>query len=127
MRSVARPGVYSARYAGEGASDEANLAKLLDALERRAAGAAHGALSLRDRVRRALRRCAAADRRGHAGKAQIIAARRGTGGFGYDPSFVPRGESRTAAEMPDEEKHLHSHRGQALRAFLDQFRQRGQA
>ena len=62
------PGVYSARYAGEDASDEANLAKLLAALERRAAGASHGALSLRGGVRRALRRCTSTDRRGHLGR-----------------------------------------------------------
>ena len=48
----------------------------------------------------------------------IIDARRGDGGFGYDPSFVPAGETRTVAQMPAAEKHVHSHRGQALRAFL---------
>ena len=55
----------------------------------------------------------------------IIDARRGSGGFGYDPSFVPRGDTRTVAEMPAAEKHAHSHRGQALRAFLVQFTRTG--
>jgi hypothetical protein len=48
----------------------------------------------------------------------ILDGRRGTGGFGYDPAFVPRGDTRTVAEMPTDEKHQLSHRGQALRAFL---------
>jgi XTP/dITP diphosphohydrolase len=52
---------------------------------------------------------------------RIIDARRGDGGFGYDPSFVPAGETRTAAEMTAEEKHAVSHRGQALRAFLSKL------
>ena len=117
------PGVYSARYAGEGASDEANLSKLLGALD-----------GLPAERRTARYRCVIVfvanqrDPRPLVGEGtwegQIIAARRGDGGFGYDPSFVPRGESRTAAEMPAEEKNRHSHRGQAMRAFLAQFAQR---
>lgn len=120
------PGVHSARYAGEGASDDANLAKLLDALK-----------DVPPALRTARYRCVVVfvehfdDARPLVGEGtwegQIIADRRGSRGFGYDPSFVGRGESRTAAEMPDDEKHLYSHRGHALRAFLDQFRQRGQA
>jgi XTP/dITP diphosphohydrolase len=120
------PGVHSARYAGEGASDEANLAKLLDALK-----------DAPPALRTARYRCVVVfverfdDARPLVGEGtwegQILAGRRGSGGFGYDPSFVPRGESRTVAEMPEAEKHLYSHRGQALRAFLDQFRQRGPA
>lgn len=111
------PGVHSARYAGENASDEDNLAKLL--------GALHG---LPPERRGARYRCVivfvehAEDARPLVGEGTwegtIIDARRGDGGFGYDPSFVPVGESRTVAQMPAAEKHLHSHRGQALRAFL---------
>jgi XTP/dITP diphosphohydrolase len=52
---------------------------------------------------------------------RIIEARRGSGGFGYDPSFVPRGNTRTVAEMPAEEKNSQSHRGQAMREFLAQL------
>ncbi len=120
------PGVHSARYAGEGASDDANLSKLLAELK-----------DVPPALRTARYRCVVVfvehfdDACPLVGEGtwegQLIAGRRGSRGFGYDPSFVGRGESRTAAEMPDEEKHLYSHRGQAMRAFLDQFRQRGQA
>jgi XTP/dITP diphosphohydrolase len=114
------PGVYSARYAGEGASDAANLDKLLHALE-----------AIPEARRTARYRCivvfveSADDPRPLVGdgtwEGRIIGERRGTGGFGYDPSFVPRGETRTAAEMTAGEKHAQSHRGQALRAFLAQL------
>jgi len=120
------PGVYSARYAGEGASDEANLSKLLAALEIVPAA-----------LRTARYRCVVVfverqdDPRPLVGQGawegRLIGERRGSGGFGYDPCFVPRGDSRTAAEMPADEKNEHSHRGQAMRAFLAQLRQRGQA
>lgn len=114
------PGVYSARYAGEGASDEENLEKLLRALE-----------SVPPEQRTARYRCvvvyveSADDPRPLIGEGAwegtIILERRGRGGFGYDPSFVPRGETRTVAEMSAAEKHAQSHRGQALRAFLAQL------
>jgi XTP/dITP diphosphohydrolase len=51
----------------------------------------------------------------------LIVDRRGTGGFGYDPAFVPEGESRTMAELPDEEKDRISHRGKAFRALAEQL------
>ena len=117
------PGVYSARYAGEDAGDEANLAKLLAALE-----------GLPPERRSARYRCVivfvahAEDSRPLVGEGSweghIIAERRGSGGFGYDPSFVPVGETRTVAEMPADQKNRLSHRGQAMRAFLRQFAQR---
>jgi XTP/dITP diphosphohydrolase len=120
------PGVYSARYAGEGASDADNLARLLAAL-RELPGAA----------RTARYRCVVVfverfdDPHPLVGEGswegRIIDERRGDGGFGYDPSFVPRGDSRTVAEMPTDEKHRHSHRGQALRAFMAAFRRRSEA
>jgi XTP/dITP diphosphohydrolase len=118
--------VYSARYAGEGASDADNLARLLAAL-RELPGAA----------RTARYRCVVVfverfdDPHPLVGEGswegRIIDERRGDGGFGYDPSFVPRGDSRTVAEMPTDEKHRHSHRGQALRAFMAAFRRRSEA
>jgi XTP/dITP diphosphohydrolase len=118
------PGVYSARFAGEGASDAANLDKLLASLE-----------GMPDSRRGARYRCVivfvrdADDVQPLVGEGtwegRIIAARRGSGGFGYDPSFVPAGESRTVAELPPTLKHAASHRGQALRAFLAQLRSRG--
>lgn len=117
------PGVFSARYAGENASDEANLAKLLAALD-----------GLPPERRSARYRCVIVfvadteDPRPLVGagvwEGHIIATRRGSGGFGYDPSFVPAGDTRTVAEMPQDEKNLLSHRGQAMRAFLAQFRGR---
>jgi XTP/dITP diphosphohydrolase len=48
---------------------------------------------------------------------RIIDAPRGSGGFGYDPIFVPDGESRTTAELPSAEKDAISHRGRAFRAL----------
>jgi XTP/dITP diphosphohydrolase len=114
------PGVHSARYAGDQASDQANLDKLLAALSGRG-----------PHERRARYRCVivyvenAGDPRPLIGEGSwegsIIDAQRGDGGFGYDPSFVPMGDSRTVAEMPQPEKNLKSHRAQALNAFLAQF------
>jgi XTP/dITP diphosphohydrolase len=114
------PGVFSARYAGEDASDEANLSKLLGALA-----------GLPDEKRTARYRCVvvfvadADDPHPLVGEGtwdgRIIDARRGNNGFGYDPSFVPTGDTRTVAEMPQDEKNGKSHRGQALREFLAQF------
>lgn len=119
------PGVRSARYAGDGATDEANTAKLLANL----ADHPHPA------DRRARFRCvvvlqrpdgtevvAAGTSEGH-----IAAAPRGTGGFGYDPVFVPdatyprgRGgaDERTFAELAPAAKHAISHRGRALAALV---------
>lgn len=107
------PGVFSARYAGEEADDRRNLAKLLDAMrfvsdeERRAKFICCIALGFPDGTARTF-----------VGTLAGTLARepRGTGGFGYDPVFFPIGESRTFAEMDDDEKDAISHRGRALRA-----------
>lgn len=111
-----RPGVYSARYAGEHASDADNLQKLLAELQ----GVPEAARSARYRCVIALVR--AADdpdpliaEGSWAGT--ILRAPRGTGGFGYDPVFLPDGSMRTAAELDPAEKNALSHRGQALRAL----------
>jgi XTP/dITP diphosphohydrolase len=109
------PGIYSARYAGEGASDEANLEKLL-----REVDAADG-------DRRAAYVCAIAliDEGGHeyifeaTCEGTLLREGRGTGGFGYDPVFVPdetgHNDHRTFSELSPEEKHAVSHRGKATR------------
>jgi XTP/dITP diphosphohydrolase len=109
------PGIYSARYAGEGASDEANLAKLL-----REVDAAGG-------ERRAAYVCAIAliDDCGteHVFEARcegrLLRQGRGDGGFGYDPAFVPdetgHSDPRTFSELSVAEKHAVSHRGKAAR------------
>jgi XTP/dITP diphosphohydrolase len=106
------PGVRSARYAGEHATDDANLEKLL-----REAPAGSGlryvcALAYVDPV-------AGSEELFFGECAGTLAAEpRGSGGFGYDPAFVPEGESRTSAEMAPEEKDAVSHRSKALRALI---------
>jgi XTP/dITP diphosphohydrolase len=108
------PGVRSARYAGQGASDRANLDKLLAEL--------NGVLPER---RTARFRCTAvlvdpAAGEWHAEAAwegRLLAAPRGTGGFGYDPVFVPDGWDRTSAEVDQATKDAASHRGKAFRAL----------
>ena len=105
------PGVYSARYAGEECTYADNNRKLLDALE---------GVSAEKRTARFV--CCAAfvdlDDGSHVEEecveGLIADARRGNGGFGYDPVFIPDGESRTFAEMTTEEKHAVSHRGRAF-------------
>jgi XTP/dITP diphosphohydrolase len=108
------PGVYSARYAGPGATDEANNDKLLAALEGVPA------------PRRARYRCVLAFVRDAADPEPLIAsgswegeitsAPRGSGGFGYDPLFVVAGDpaGRTAALLDPPEKNRISHRAKAL-------------
>jgi XTP/dITP diphosphohydrolase len=114
-----RPGVRSARYAGEPPDDAANVARLLVELE--AAGAA-GPVARRARFRTVLALALPA------GPVQVvegtcegwIAERpRGDAGFGYDPVFVPAdGDGRTFAEMSPAEKGALSHRARALTAAL---------
>ncbi len=114
-----RPGVRSARYAGEGATDGENLAKVLAGL------ADAGGPSPARYV------CVIAwvDRDGNEltfeGRCEgtVILERRGSGGFGYDPSFVPHdtgpGDDRTMAELGPDEKHAISHRGRAARLLAE--------
>jgi XTP/dITP diphosphohydrolase len=108
------PGIRSARYAGEDATDEENVAKLLEAL----AGvedADRGARYVSELV------VLAPDGAEHRGtgtlEGAIATEPRGTEGFGYDPVFVPIGETRTVAELGDEWKRAHSHRAAATRAL----------
>ena len=106
------PGVRSARYAGSHGDDEANLRLVLE----RTAGA---------QDRRARFVCVAAlvtpdgrEMTAHGTlRGTLLDAPRGTGGFGYDPIFVPDGEGRTTAEMSPDEKDAISHRGEAFRAI----------
>lgn len=112
-----RPGVFSARYAGEGASDAANLRLLLEEL----AGVPEARRGARYQCVIVLVRDAADPRplvaRG-TWEGRIARAPRGTGGFGYDPVFLPHGEERTAAELGAAQKNALSHRAQALRALV---------
>jgi len=110
------PGVFSARYAGEKAKDSENVQKLL------------GELANTDRCqhRRARFRCVIAIARAGevlgtfegAVEGTIINAPRGSGGFGYDPVFVPDGFEKTFAELPPETKNRISHRARALQAVI---------
>jgi XTP/dITP diphosphohydrolase len=111
------PGVRSARYAGEGATDEGNVEKLLAALADRPDPA--------DRTARfqavvVLHRPDGTELvAGGTVEGHIADAPRGPGGFGYDPVFVPAdGDGRTFGEMSQDEKHAISHRGRALRDLL---------
>ena len=112
------PGIYSARYAGAGASDQANLDKLLDALE-----------DVADGERTARFQCLMVYME-HAEdptplicqgtwEGRITRQPAGEGGFGYDPVFWVPDSGCTSAELPAEEKNRLSHRGQALRRLHD--------
>ena len=112
-----RPGVRSARYAGENATDEENLQKLLD--EVGAAGDDRSVAYV----------CALVHVTADGGEwlfeqrcsGQLATEPRGDGGFGYDPAFVPDDydDGRTMAELTPDEKHAISHRGRAAHAFRD--------
>lgn len=110
------PGIHSARYAGDG-GDAANIRKLLAALE-----------AFPPTARGARFVCVAVLLR-HPGdplplvcqgtwEGSIVTAPRGDGGFGYDPVFMPRGDTRSAAELPADDKNRRSHRGQAFAQLL---------
>lgn len=109
------PGVHSARYAGEPRSDAANNAKLLAALadiaeDRRTARFVCAMAFVRDGEVVLESSGTVAGR--------IVDTPHGDNGFGYDPLFLIPALSKTAAELPSDQKHAVSHRGQALRAIL---------
>ncbi len=108
------PGVYSARFAGEGASDEANNEKLLKALA--------GVENRRARFRCVLSLVDPRSRTVHFSEGTcegvIAAYARGDDGFGYDPIFLPDGfDGRSFGELSPAEKDSVSHRGRALGAL----------
>ena len=121
-----QPGVRSARYAGEGATDEQNLSALLGELEN-------------EEDRRVAYVCVIAfvalngEEHLFEGRCEGTLARepRGSGGFGYDPAFVPTDtgpdDPRTMAELTPEEKHAISHRGRAARALAQHLSGRPEA
>ena len=112
------PGIFSARYAGEHASDEANNEKLLDALKDTPDGA-------RDAHYVAAVACVFPDGRSFVVQERcdgvIIRDARGENGFGYDPYFYIPEKGKTFAEMSAADKHKMSHRGKAMRRFLKIF------
>ena len=109
------PGVRSARYAGPSATDQENLDKLVEDMsgedDRRAAYVCVLALVEPDGSERVFEgRC----------EGRLVSSPRGSGGFGYDPAFVPDdldGANRTMAEITPAEKHAISHRGRAARSL----------
>jgi XTP/dITP diphosphohydrolase len=112
------PGVLSARWSGRHGDDAANLDLVLAQLA-----------DIPDDRRGAAFICAAAAAMPD-GREVVVEARmdgvlvrkpRGSNGFGYDPIFVPTGEDRTTAEMPEAEKDAISHRGKAFRALAPQL------
>jgi XTP/dITP diphosphohydrolase len=119
-----RPGVRSARYAGEGASDEQNLDRLLDELQDvpdpERAGGFHCAAVLVYPDDRHEPCVVEAVWRG-----EVLRERRGTGGFGYDPVFLDPRLGKTGAELTRAEKNAVSHRGQAFRQLRDMLRGSG--
>ncbi|MFU9135576.1 XTP/dITP diphosphatase [Erwinia tasmaniensis] len=115
------PGIYSARYAGENASDAQNLQKLLTALE-----------NVADGERQAQFHCVLVYLR-HAEDptplvfhgswaGEITRQPAGEGGFGYDPIFYVPAAGKTSAALSRDEKRAVSHRGKALRLLLDALR-----
>jgi XTP/dITP diphosphohydrolase len=112
------PGIRSARFA-QPPSDAANNAKLLRLLE----GVPEAERTARYRTVACLQLTSGAEIIGEGSwDGRIAQAPRGSGGFGYDPVFVPEGESRTAAEMGAEEKNALSHRAHALRQLVEHAR-----
>jgi XTP/dITP diphosphohydrolase len=111
------PGVRSARFAGEGASDADNLAKLIAEAPPGSPLAYVCVIALIDP--------ATGEERTFEGRCTgtMAPTPRGTGGFGYDPVFVPDGgDGRTMAELSPAEKDAISHRGRAARALLEHLR-----
>jgi XTP/dITP diphosphohydrolase len=111
------PGIYSARYAGAGASDQDNVQKLLDALK-----------NVPEKKRSARFQCLMVYMR-HAGdptprifqgslEGQILYETRGDNGFGYDPVFYVPGQRCSSAQLSPEVKNSLSHRGQALKQLV---------
>jgi XTP/dITP diphosphohydrolase len=116
------PGVYSARYAGEDASDSANLDKLMSQL------AAVDDKAVEYVCAVAFVDPATGDEEVFEGRCAgtMIGEKRGEGGFGYDPAVVPDDydDDRTMAELTQEEKDAISHRGRAARELLAWLRAR---
>lgn len=118
------PGIYSSRYSGEGATDSSNVQKLLGALEPYPQGHAN---------RRAHFVCALILQKDGGDTAQdsqefvaegkmhgaIATSVSGQGGFGYDPVFVPQGQTKSLAEYPEAQKNQISHRYHAFANLKD--------
>ena len=113
------PGVLSARYAGEGRSFDANIDKLLNALQQKE--------NRKAQFRTVISLMHGGQEHLFEGicKGQIIEERKGNSGFGYDPVFVPEGADKTFAEMTMEEKNKYSHRKKAMANLIEFLSQNG--
>ena len=106
-----QPGIYSARYAGEGATDKENLARLIEEIRKKGLHRTPAYYT------------AAIAIVGQAGEyvvhgwmhGDVIDRAKGNGGFGYDPIFIPEGYEQTLGELDAQTKEEISHRGKALR------------
>ncbi len=115
------PGIYSARYGGENATDKENLNRVIDALKAKGAESskAHYTAAIAI-VSREGERCVHGWMHGN-----VITAPRGENGFGYDPMFVPEGFDQTLGELGDDIKKGLSHRSKALslaKILIDQIK-----
>jgi len=104
------PGIYSARYAGEDASDKENLYKLIEDIKAKGVSSSEAfytaAIAIVTKER---------EKTVHGWMhGTVIAEARGEGGFGYDPMFIPLGYDKTLGELDNEIKKKLSHRSQAL-------------
>ncbi|UOF01467.1 RdgB/HAM1 family non-canonical purine NTP pyrophosphatase [Bdellovibrio reynosensis] len=117
------PGIHSARYAGPKASDSENVSKLLKMI------------TLKPMPNKNAKFVATTVIYSPTGeewvftgemKGTIASKPAGLHGFGYDPVFVPEGQTKTLAELGDGFKTQHSHRAQALKAFLERLKETGQ-
>jgi XTP/dITP diphosphohydrolase len=111
-----QPGIRSARFAGEGAADEENVERLLEGLR----GVAAAGRRARYVCELVLLSPGGEEHRGRGTlEGRIAEEPSGTGGFGYDPVFVPEGESETVGVLGDVWKVCNSHRARAARALSD--------
>ncbi len=115
------PGIYSARYAGDGATDADNNAKLLEELAEKQDRRAHYYTSLVFLSHADDPAPLIAWGEWHG---EILHSPQGDGGFGYDPLFLIPHLAKSAAQLPAQEKNLLSHRGKALTQLIAQLRQR---
>ena len=110
-----KPGVYSSRFAGENATDEENNRKLIEELKKR--GLESSPARYVSFIFLAFPEKAGLWSEGEV-RGRVITEPRGTGGFGYDPLFVPEGYEKTMAELPLQEKNRISHRGKAVEKLV---------
>jgi XTP/dITP diphosphohydrolase len=113
-----KPGVFSARYAGEAKNDDANIDKVLQELsevpEEERTARFYCALAIAIPGKQAVTVSGTC-------QGKILHERRGTNGFGYDPIFFSLEENRSMAELSSDEKNRISHRGKAIKKLDEQF------